>query len=90
MTPNPPLNVEITKPICHRGGAVWRARRLQHGCLTKATGALLEVNRAAVCLSVCGRMSGSTEKKQAVREPELLTFADWSVSLQYQMVQFGL
>lgn len=70
MTPNPPLNGEITKPTCHGGTVCW-ACRLQHGCLTKAIRAPLRLHRAEACLSVCGWMSvciiwGGTERGRVV------------------------
>lgn len=84
MTPNPLLNGEITKPTCH-GGTVYQACRLQHGCLTKAIGALLRLHRAKACLSVCGWMSvctkrGEWSEREKERERKSCWLnADWSV-----------
>lgn len=78
MTPNSPLNGEI-KPTCH-GGTVCRARRLQHGCLTKAITAPLRLHRETrpVCQCVGGYVcsyGGERGKKMTARGRR----ADWSV-----------
>lgn len=76
MTPNSPLNGEI-KPTCH-GGTVCRARRLQHGCLTKAITAPLRLHREArpVCQCVGGYVcsyGGGREGRKRQREGDVLT-----------------
>lgn len=85
MTPNPPLNGEITKPACH-SGALSRAYCLQHGCLTKAIRAPLRPHIAEACLSVRGWICAERGREGRTREMERERAVDLMLTGQFQAV----